>query len=223
MKPKTLIVTAILAAGGVAGAQAQDAGVLSQNAVGYVQLEIGTGFNLIANTFDAESNVVEDLFADVPAGTEFFKFTDGAVSTANKANIPGVGDIWSGALAQDTLMPGEGIWVRNPGEPFTQTFVGEVMQGTLTTELPEGFTIASSQVPQEGALVTDLSFPADSGISVFQFDGAGFSANTLANIPGVGDIWSGGAEPSVTVGEAFWVEAPAGGSTWTREFDVNAQ
>ena len=206
---KALIVTALLAAGSV---QAQDGAVFSANAVGYVKKAITTGFNMVANPLVAESNVVSDLFAAAPAGTSVFKFVGGSFQSAQQP-APG---LWVGPLASQELVPGEGVWVQSPGD-FEMVFVGEVEQGDLTVELPAGFSMASSRVPQQGALQGDLGFPAAQGLQVFQFVNGGF-ATSQAPLP-TGAFLS---DPTVAVGEAFWVNAPSA-LTWTRSFDVNAQ
>ena len=42
-----------------------------------------------------------------------------------------------------TLAPGEGFWLNWPeAAPGTITFVGDVMQGTLTNPVPAGYSIA---------------------------------------------------------------------------------
>jgi hypothetical protein len=115
-----------------------------------------------------------------------------------------------------TLSPGEGFWLRNPSaEDLTITLVGEVPQGTLTTDLVEGFNLVSSQVPQAGLIETDLGLPVEEGTSVYNYDpAAGYSISTIDF-----GAWSP-AEPTVAVGEGVWVRAISAGG-WTRDFSVN--
>src|SRR5256712_14189141 len=122
MRTKTLVLTAVLSAAGVASSLAQ---VYSVNAVGYVNVVIPPGFSLIANPLDNKNgNKVPDLFPSVPNGTTIYKFDDASkLFVANNFffawNIPTM-----------TLVPGEGVFIYNgTSTPATNTFVGEVMQG----------------------------------------------------------------------------------------------
>jgi hypothetical protein len=163
---------------------------------------------MIANPLNAPTNTVPALFAGVPDGTTIYKF-DG---TSYSVNALDLGE-W-GAPAQ-TLVPGEGAFILNPtAAPITVTFVGEVMQGSLSNPLPAGFSIKSSQVPQSAALDTVLGFPAADGDTVYQFSNGAYVIHTLD----LGE-WSGGV-PVPAVGESFFVKKVAAGN-WTRTFSVN--
>ncbi|MBI3417133.1 MAG: hypothetical protein HY043_17720 [Verrucomicrobia bacterium] len=209
MRTKTLLVTAALSAVGLSTTMAQQ--VFSVNAVGFVNVPLPKGLSLIANPLNAASNAVKDLLAGVVDGTTVYKY-DG---TAFAINTLDLGD-WSDAA--QTLVPGEGAFVRNPGAATTITFVGEVMQGALTNPIdgPGKLSIKSSQVPQAGKLATDLGFPATDGDTVYQYSNAAgsYAIHTLD----LGD-WSGG-EPVIAVGEAFFVRK-ADKSSWNRTFSVN--
>lgn len=209
MRTKTLLVTAALSAVGLSTTMAQQ--VFSVNAVGFVNVSLPKGLSLIANPLKAASNTVKDLFATVPDGTTIYKY-DGAAFSINTLDL---GD-WSDPA--QTLLPGEGAFVRNSGSPITVTFVGEVMQGSLSNPIdgPNKLSIKSSQVPQAGKLVADLGFPAVDGDTVYQYNNAAgaYDIHTLD----LGD-WSGG-EPVIAVGEAFFVRK-ADKSDWKRTFSVN--
>ena len=100
---------------------------------------------------------------------------------------------------------------------LTNTFVGNVKQGTLTTPLSAGFTLVGSQVPQSGLVTTDLGLPVGNAESVFKFD-----TTTQSYVGGsfLFGSWSGGVEPTIGVGEGFFVKKNAAAS-WTRTFSVN--
>jgi hypothetical protein len=118
-----------------------------------------------------------------------------------------------------TLVPGEGAFVKIPdtSEPVTVTFVGEVMQGSLSLPLPAGFSIASSQVPQADNL-DNLGFPAVKQDIVYKWDGAGYAPYSVNVITGA---WNPEV-PMVEVAEAFFVKKAAA-VNWDREFSVNDQ
>lgn len=208
MRTKTLILTAALGSALMATSVAQ---VYSVNAVGYVNLEIPVGFSMIANPLDAgdDMNTVGTLLDAAPVGTSVYKFEGGTYNINNK--LP----VWQ--QPDMSLMPGEGVFIQNKtAEPFTITFVGEVMQGTLNNDIPEGFSIQSSMVPQAGVLDTDLGWEAQSGDVIYVFDNA---ANNYIISSRLGPVWSPAA-PMVGVAESFFVKVNAA-RTWTREFSVN--
>src|SRR6266480_2545573 len=130
MRTKTLILTAVLSAAGVASSLAQGT-VYSVNAVGYVNLTIPTGFSMIANPLNntaANGNTVSNLFPSVPIGTTIYKFDNVAGTySINQFSFAGWGS------PNDTMLPGDGAFIRNPtASPISVTLVGEVMQGPLS-------------------------------------------------------------------------------------------
>lgn len=188
--------------------------VYSVNAVGYVNLTLANGFNLIANPLNAPTNTVGALIPTAPDGAQFYKFNPGAgYQTITFDELDGA---WT-PTGNISLAPGEGgFFLNNSGGPLTLTFVGEVMQGTLNNPLPLGFSIKSSMVPQT-ADANVLGIPGLDGDQIFKFvSGAGYSTFTY-------DILDGNWTPSVpviNVGEAFFINKTAA-ETWTRVFNVN--
>jgi hypothetical protein len=214
MRTKTLFVTALLSVACIATAVAQT--VYSVNAVGYVNVTLAPGFSLIANPLDGEDNTIPVLFAAVPKNTVIYKF-----NATTGAFIPNVKNVITGNWGDPamTLVPGEGAFVKIPdsSEPVTVTFVGEVMQGSLSLPLPAGFSIASSQVPQADNL-DNLGFPAVKQDIVYKWDGAGYAPYSVNVITGA---WNPEV-PMVEVAEAFFVKKAAA-INWDREFSVNDQ
>ena len=208
MRTKTLLLTAAVSAVGLSSSMAQQ--VFSVNAVGFVNVSIPKGLSMVANPLKAASNTVKDLFAGVPDGTTIYKY-DGTQFSINTLDF---GD-WG--TPDQLLTPGEGAFVSAPS-PITVTFVGEVMQGSLSNPIdgPNKLSIKSSQVPQAGKLVADLGFPAVDGDTVYQYNNAagGYDIHGLD----FGE-WGGG-EPVIALGEAFFVRK-ADKSDWKRTFSVN--
>jgi len=202
MRTKTLLLAAVLSAAGAATSLAQ---VYSVNAVGYVNLAAPAGFSMIANPLDNKTgNNLNNLLTNVALGTTIYKF-DG-VSGFSSSVFFGT---WSPDL---TLLPGEGAFI-NLDAATTLTFVGEVMQGALSNPIPAGFSIRSSQVPQNVELGT-IGFPADLGDTVYFFRGGAY----------VSSVWFGG--PAFTpaaipaLGESFFVNKSTA-ANWTRTFSVS--
>jgi hypothetical protein len=214
MKAKALLAAGLMIAATAAQSSAQT--VYSVNAVGFVNVECPSGFSLIANPLAGATNTVSALFPAPTSGTVVFKFnpvTGGFVSSTFSTFLGG----WTDPSM--TLVPGEGFFYKNPGaSSVTNTFVGNVQQGTLTTSLGSGFTLVSSQVPQQGLVSTDLGLPSDSGTTVFTFSSAGNSYSSFVFSSFLGG-WSPN-EPTIGVGQGFFVKRSSPGS-WSRVFTVN--
>lgn len=190
----------------------------SSNIVGYVKLSLKPKFNLVANQLDnGAGNKVSDLFkAPLPDGFAVFKFNG-----TTYASISFVDGAWEGDDLNMTAAPGEGVFVSNPSASnVAVTFVGEVKTGSSTVNLAGGnkFSIVSSVIPQSVKL-DDAGFPATEGDSVFRFNGATYASDSFVDGAWEGD--SGGAAPTVAVGEAFFVKNAGADAAWTRNFVVN--
>jgi hypothetical protein len=112
------------------------------------------------------------------------------------------------------LNPGEGVFI-NPGPTgFTNTFVGEVMQGALSNPIPAGYSLRGSQVPQAGD-VTALGLTDDLANfdGILKWTGTAYESYTLT----FGN-WTPSV-PTLDVGDAFFVNAGAA-TSWTRNFTV---
>ena len=210
MRTKTLLLTAALAVAGAATSMAQ---VYSVNAVGYVNLTIGKGFSIIANPLKAADNSVAAVIAAPPENTVLYIFTNGKYKVDSFSS-----GSWDDGT--ESILPGQGFFIRNQSDAaFTLTFVGEVMQGTLSTPIPAGFSLISSQVPQSGALDTDLGLVFGENDVVYQF----VSATQKYAV----DSFSGGTwdtdpvHPTVAVGEGFFYKNNNAATTWNRTFSVN--
>jgi hypothetical protein len=203
---------------GIAGIASTSAQVYSVNAVGYINVRIPNGFSMVANQLIAADNKVPALFPAAPDGLTVYKWNP-AAATFDSSSYLALLSLWSNPDL--SLAPGEGAFVLNPGTAYTNTFVGEVPTGTLTTSLARGFNIASSQVPQSGQVDTVLGLTAMDGLTIYQYD------NSVANYVSSSylallSIWAP-APPTPAVGEAFWVLVPGTGAAvnWTREFSIN--
>jgi len=90
------------------------------------------------------------------------------------------------------------------------------MQGALSTTIPAGYSVASSKVPQAGALSTDLGYDVAANDQIYFWDDSTQSYATSALYLG-GGTWVP-SEPSVAVGEAFFISSTGG--SWDRNFTV---
>jgi hypothetical protein len=205
MRTKTLLIAAAAIAAGIVTSSAQN--VYSQNVVGYVnQVSNPNGFSLITNPLNTTNNTVASILKTPRLGMILYKFS-GGLFQANSYD----GAVWSSP--SDSLNPGEGAFLFVPaGNAYTNTYVGEVLQGSLTNAVPQGFSILGSKVPQAGLVQTDLGFPSSLGSIVYKWTGF-FNAFSYD-----GATWSP-SQPSVNVGEGFFSFSPSA-KNWVRTFTV---
>lgn len=203
---KRFLLAGALSLAGAAALTAQT--VTSINAVGYANVTIPAGFSMIANPLNTSANTLNSLLPGSQFGDTIFKWTGTAFSISTYLGS------WSPDLS---LNPGEGAFIY-VGQAQTNTFVGEVLTGSLTNAVPAGFSMRASQVPQQLGL-SAMSFPADFGDTVFMW-------NTTANAGAGGyDIytflgtWSP-SDPTPKVGQSFWVFKGSSGN-WVRNFTIS--
>jgi hypothetical protein len=207
MRTKTLLLAVVLGAASVASSMAQ---VYSVNAVGYVNTTLSTGgFHLLCNPLNnTAGNDLNHIIPSAPIGTTIYRF-----STATGYEASTFIADWQPNF---TFAPGEGFFVNVDASsvPLTFTFVGDVMQGNLSTAVPQGFSLKGMQVPQ--ALPLDdptVNFPADIGDTVYFYRNGAY----------ISSIFIAGFNPPAVpgVGEGFFVSRGGAATSWTRTFSVN--
>lgn len=207
MRTKTLLVAALLGVASIAATMAQ---ATSVNAVGYVNKEIGMGYNLITNPLSMGNNTVAELIPTAPDGTEVLVFRDGGYTSTTYVAVL---SSWTNPAL--TLPVGEGFFVNNPGDAVTVTFIGAVLQGADTNKtVPAGLSMQGSLVPQGGMLGTDLGFPGGDGDTVYSWNGTGWVTHSYSDLLGG---WL--SQPTLAVGDAVFVDKAAT-SPWERDFVI---
>jgi hypothetical protein len=222
MRTKTLLLTAALSAAGIATSMAQ---VYSVNAVGYVNTTLFPGFTLVSNPLNnTTGNTIQNLFGTgiqgtVPGGLIVYHFnpTTDQFVTAVWDDIDGA--FTPAANGATQIPPGTGVFVFNPSaNNVTCTFVGEVPQDAASNiQIPQGFSIKGSTVPQEGTLPA-LQFPGADGDIAYEWNPT-TDQYVSAVFDGIDNAWVPAA-PNIQVGEAFFV-FKAAASPWNRNFKVN--
>jgi len=221
MRTKTLLVTAVLSAVGMATSLAQ---VYSVNAVGYVNLTLrsdvspppgrGPRFGtIIANPLNGTNNNLNTILplTDAYEDSKIFRFNVAASAYHDPVIwIPGFGwyDSENMTPGQEgfppSVDPGEGFWIFPKGpSPLSVTFVGDVPQGHLVSGLPPAgkFALVGSVVPQSAAIGETakpgtLLFPAEDGDRIYVFDPlAGTYKDPFDYIPGYGWFSAAGDDP----------------------------
>jgi|ADurb_H2B_03_Slu_FD_contig_81_677537_length_734_multi_3_in_0_out_0_1 hypothetical protein len=210
MKTKVLLVGAALA---VTAVTASAETIYSSNVVGYVNLDLVAGWNLVANPLDAGVNTLNVLLQGVPDGTAVMKFASGAFTAGSSYDAEF--EEWSIDYA---INPGEGFFINLP-EAYTATFVGEVKAGNHSVELPAGWSMVASPTPVAGTLdQIGLVLPVVGDTdSVMAWNPTSQSYGSVNSYDGEFEEWS--FSQTVGVGEAFFINKQAA-STWTRSFEI---
>jgi hypothetical protein len=210
MKTKVLLIGAAL---GLAVGSASADTVFSSNVVGYVNLDLVPGWNLIANPLDAGVNTLEALIQGVPDGTVVMKFQNGAFTTTSDYD-----ELFEEWGVNYEINPGEGFFINVP-EAVTVTFVGEVKAGTHSVVIPAGWSMVGSPTPVAGTL-DEIGFVGpvvEDGDSVMAWNPVAQAYALSNSYDELFEEW--GFDQTVAVGEAFFVNK-ANASTWTRTFEI---
>ena len=224
MKTKSILLGLALAVLGASAWQASAQDVYSINVVGYYNVTVSTGWNLLANQLNQTNLNANYVLGGPPAdGSLLYRYDpanqtyfDAATYVAQLGWYPKSGDLNDPVL---DLPLGEGFFIWTPTN-WIATFVGEVEQGSLINPLLANYSLKGSIVPQAGLLQTDLFFPPYAGDQVWRWVAAAFSPYTYDASNGA---WVS-SEPPLNVGEGFILyRSPAEATTnhwWARNFTV---
>ncbi len=225
MRTKTLLLSAAVLAAGLSASVAQS--VFSVNAVGYVNVPLVVGFQIIANPLNNSNNLLSVILPDVANNTTVYRFNPATQTFINASTFfvdpgpPPVG-VW---FPDATLNPGEGAFFSSPVAQ-TLTFVGEVPQGSLSNSLPQNYSLRSSIVPQTGGVSSVLGLTAQNNDTVYFFNPASQTYGAALTYfvdpgPPPSEVWFPN-EPTPAVGQGFWFKNNSGTArSWTRTFSVN--
>jgi hypothetical protein len=235
MRTKTLLCTAAVVAAGLGASFAQS--VYSVNSVGYVNVTLVGGFNLISNPLNGTNNNINTIMPTAPNNAVAARW-DNVAQTFAPADTYfefGPGDPNNGwydgsfNLSSSVINPGEAFFLQNPGGTTTITFVGEVPQGQLTNRIVQNYGFYSSIVPQATDLLS-IGFPGQDQMTYSQWDA---NAQTYGQALtyfhfGPGDPNNGFYDGSFNlasatsiVGGGFLIFNPASSVSWERTFSVN--
>jgi len=197
--------------------------VYSLNVVGYVNLPVVEGFQMLANPLDLDgtgtNNFTTSVFSNsLPKSSTVYAW-DHTIVNWKIASFSKAG-AWSGDIS---LNPGLGFWLNIPagglaGTSSNLTVVGTVLQGSLVNPYLAkggGFATLGSQVPIAGKVATDLKYSPVSG-DTFYFWNPSITNWVIASFGKGG--WAP-SEPTVGIGQGFWLNSQAS-STWSNYFTV---
>jgi len=204
--------------------------------VGYVNVVIPpNSFVLVTTPLMGTTNDLYTLFAGLtPPDNTTFKVWENAGGGAFNTYTKRLNGTWTGGYDGHPLNPGMGYFIQNGNLTtwLTNTFVGDVLQGTNQASMKVTYTgnattpvfnLIGCPTPTAGLLQTDLQFvPTALGLNagdrVWQFDTASQSYLQVNRFTTRANPWAP-AQPTIAVAEGFWLEAVASG-TWQRNFTV---
>jgi hypothetical protein len=218
-----------LVAAGALSSMAQS-NVYSLNVVGYVNISLTNGYQMIANQLDADGTGTNNTLATVfgtalPNLTQVLSWDPVAqtfdVSTYRTSTSAFAGNT-AGVTATGIQM-GQGVFVNLPAAAAatTVTTVGTVMQAGagVPAVLPQGYSLVSSQAPIAGGVKSTLGYPAGNLDQILTWD-IPSQSYTLSTYRASTGLFTGG-EPQIAVGQSFFAKvAAAAGVTWTNTFVV---
>lgn len=238
MRTKFLEWAVLLSLAGLSDARGQ---MVTSNAIGFVNIHLGRGFNLIANPLNGPNNQLQTILPlpDTAEGTTLYRFRADQSGFADAITFYGSGVGWFVAAPDPNSMviqPGEGFFifpvVNGVSAPLDITFFGEVPTGTLTRAVGATgtrYSMCSSILPRAGKLGTagtpgTLLFPAGDQDQVYLFNNSlGTFENACTYYQGYG--WFSPSNPDVDgpvipVGTAFWVFKAGASAPWQRTFSL---
>lgn len=196
--------------------------VYSLNVVGYVNKTLVGGglFTAVANPLNTTNNTLSGIFGNatsgLPAGSQVQVWDHALQDFAAYTKQP-VGDGWSGTGESVPFAPGQAVFVKITGASVTNTFVGEVMQGSLTNSTLPNFNLIGNMVPDSGTATVVGLVPAP-GAQVQKWDTT-LQDFVLSSKTPLG--WSGAGEPSFAPGDGFFLKnGPSASYNWIRNFTV---
>jgi hypothetical protein len=196
--------------------------VYSLNIVGYVNVDVAQGLNLISNPLKPSNgnyNITNTIsFPETPDadGARLFKWA----GTSWSSQIPG----WITGFGWDTPLEvtlGESFFIESPVATRI-TFVGEVQTGNVDYTLPTGLSVVAPKTPVAQRFPgADVGHDGD---SIFTWAGNAWSSTVWTYIEDFGWDGSGSTDnnvagPTVGVGGGVVYQNTGAPLTWTRTFN----
>ena len=193
--------------------------IYSVNIVGYVNVPLPPGVSLICNPLRDIENTVEALFRNhtegtLPPGMQVYKYVSGVGYEVSVFD----GVAWSNPDMD--LSPGIGFFVDNPSSTtIVNTFIGEVLLGTLINHLPEGFSLEGALLPQAGSINDVQAIPGeqDDVIRFYINDGAGGGDYITSTFSGAEGRWV--PDMVLNVAQGF-VSERGNAQDWIRHYSI---
>jgi hypothetical protein len=144
------------------------AGAASGQVASYT-VNVGPGFNAIANHLDRGGNTLNEVLSDVPLGSRLYKYD---VGTAGGGwTQPAIYTASAGWVSQGVyrLGPGEGAFLQVTGA-WTLRFMGNLKEPELRRDVLPGLNLVSCQVPQPCSFGEVFGFGPVPGDVVYRYN-----------------------------------------------------
>ncbi len=194
--------------------------VYSLNVVGYVNYAFPAstigGYVLLSNPLDNTNNDLNTIIPAAPAGTSVQTWNV-ALQDFDQAIPTFAAGKWTPNI---NIKPGQGFFVV-PNGAFTNTFIGDVRQGSVTNVLAGNgnYEAIASTVPMGGSITNVLAqYPALSGDTIQIWNVA------LQDFDQTVPTFAGGKwtpDWNFAVGEGFFLVRNGPGVNYVRTFTVN--
>jgi hypothetical protein len=148
--------------------------VYSLNIVGYINVPVASGYNLIANQLNKGTNGINEVLPPTDATSVLLWNGSSFITYSYDAGFGGwIDENFNLLTTFPKVSPGTGFFYFNNNPAFTLTLVGDVATGTNTVALPSGYSAVASPVPFTGTLTAaPISMPQQDATSVLKWDGA---------------------------------------------------
>jgi hypothetical protein len=218
MKSKALLIAAAALAAGVMTSQAQ---VYSQNIVGYINVPLQPGYNLVANQLDLDGTGTNNSINTVvgtgtlPNLTQVLCWTGSGYATTTYSASAQKWNVNDQAITNG-MNPGSGFFIKIPAtSPATNvTFVGNVITGTNTYPVVAGYQILAPSGPVAGTLDTTNGLKPTKLDQILVWTGSGYATHVYS-----GTAWNGGGDPQLAVGQAVFYNSKVN-TNWTQILNV---
>ena len=213
MKAKSLLIAGAALAASLMTSKAQ---VYSQNIVGYINVPLNAGYNLVANQLDLDgtgtnNTLLTVLSTNLPNKSTVSAWNGAGFTTATYSSSGG----WLGITPQVTaaMQPGSGFFLK-VSAATNITLVGNVIVGTNTYPILAGYNIVSPSAPVAGTIDTTNGFTPNNKDSISVWNGSGFNTYTFSSTGG----WLP-SDPQIPVGSAVFLNSKAN-TNWTEVLNV---
>lgn len=204
--------------------------VYSQNIVGYINISLAPGLNLITAQLKGTNNnittVVGSTSPVMADNSSLYKWNPAGQTFASGQVYSG--GVWydpsSGNPSTTTVDPGQGFFIDNAGTATTLTIVGDVPLGTNNVAVNAATGFYGDPVPVAQDIATN-GFPIIDNAALYTWNNTQRKYNPgLIGGAGTPGAWydASTGNPVVVapaVGQGFVVNSPATG-TWKRVFTV---
>ena len=235
MRTKTLLLAAVLSAAGVASSLAQ---VYSVNVVGYINLTLKPGLNLLTAQLKGTNQNVNTILGStspaLPANSLLYTW-NATGQRFDNALIAGGDNKWydpaTGLESTATISPGQSFFINNLGTvDSTLTLVGEVPTGATVVSVVNGLGFYGDPAPVSQNIVTN-GFPVGDNDLLYTWNTAAQTYNNALIGGGPASGGPGWFDPATglltvfapAVGQGFIVNHLSGattGNTWNRNFII---